>query len=269
MTKQVVELRGGFAPAPVPPGWELNQVPAGLPLVETIEPEKGPWSRAGAFGRLEKFTVPDAAGVVTAVFSNDHIEGPPRARVINLFRSDIELTHGANSNFYARITYGIGGVQNQFFCDWLAGGQLSLVATTLRVEAVTYAPNAEVAYSRESGQVVLGAMLGVFGSLQSGQAPITFTTQEVDLAASEVGTFLIPDFARRVIPQLDLGSNAYSDCQLNLVGGNSFATRFHGANFTAELARQGVTLPGPTTRVVFKNAGASGLSVAMQFQLGL
>lgn len=266
--KSIIELRGGFVPAPVPPGWEIGRIPEGLPLVQTIEPEQGPWSRAGAFGRLEKFAVPSAAGIVTAVFSNDHIEGPPRARVINLFRSDIELGHGANSNFYARITYGIGGVQNQFFCDWLAGGQFALVATTLRIEAVSYAPNSEAAYSPEAGQVVLGAMLGIFGSTQS-QAPITFTTQSVDLSPTEVAVTAVPDFARRVIPQLDLGGNAYADCQMSLIGGSSFAARFVGAGFTAELARQGATLPGPATRVSFKNAGANLMQMALQFQLGL
>ncbi len=269
MSKQVIELRGGFAPAPVPPGWEINQVPAGLPLVQTIEPEKGPWSRAGAFGRLEKFDVPAAAGDITAIFSNDHIEGPPRARVVNLFRSDIELSHGANSGFYARVTYGIGGVQNQFFCDWLAGGQFALVATTLRVEAVSYAPNAEAPYSHETGQVVLGAMLGIFGSPGGGAGPLTFTAPAVTLSHLETAIIAVPDFARRVIPQLDLNGNAYSDCQINLVGGSAFAARYTGAGFTADLAREGVPWPGPATRVVFQNLGTNAINLAFQFELGL
>lgn len=261
----VAELRGAYRPAPVPPAWPVEPRPA-MQRVEVVEPESGPWQRDGAFGRYFRGAIPTTEGDTLAVFNNDAIMGPPRARVVHLYRSDRGISaHGGNYGFRASVTYGVGGAQNNLLLDWTQGGQFSIVASTIRVEAVTYRPLDPVAYSVSAGAVVLGALLGVDGQ-STPRDPPTFTTQTFDVLAGGNVTFAVPDLARRVIPQLSLNGNAYADCEMNLL---DFGPVYSAASFTEAIARDGVPLRGETHRVFFENNGANAMQVALLFQLGL
>src|SRR5262245_20407653 len=263
--KTIVELRGGFKPAPVPPGL----VPAPVaPFQYSQEPPKGLWTQAGSYGRQFKGVIPSTAGVIIPVFSNDQLDGFPRARCVHLYRSDNELLHsgGGNNGFRLKCTYGQGGVQNQFFADWQSGGNFSLPCTTLRIEALSYAPNAESPYSTFAGDVVLGAMVGYEG-MTTPRDPLTFTTERVELAAGESALAVVPDFARRVIPQIDLGNTTYADVEFALLNNGP---RWEAGQFFAAIARDGVPITGGVTRVFLENNHATELmAVSFLFQLGL
>jgi hypothetical protein len=264
MAKEIVQLAGGFKPAPVPAGFAA---PPSLPVQYALEPPSGSWTQAGKFGRQFKGPIPASAGTIIPVFSNDQLDGLPRARCIHLYRSDNELIHagGGNNGFRLRCTYGQGGVQNQFFADWQSGGNFSLTCSTLRIEAVSYAPSAESAYSTFAGQVVLGAMVGIEG-MTTPRDPLTFTTEQVNLAAGESAIAVVPDFARRVIPQIELAALTYNDVEFALLNNGP---RWNAGQFLPEIARDGVPITGGCTRVFLENNGATGMNVSFLFQLGL
>lgn len=198
---RVEELEGGYRPPPMPPGFEATEPPQGLQLIETLESFKGPWQQAGRYGR--SVTAPYPASVKDtpqAIFTIDKQNGPPRARTIQLFRSDALIIPSVfiNADTYASITYGVGGIQNNFLMDWCRGGQLTLVCDTLRIEAIPYAPLAGTPYAPPPSDQVqtLGAMLGHQGVSQA-QGP-TFTTPRVIIPPGNSATFIVPDFAREV-----------------------------------------------------------------------
>lgn len=261
----VAELQGGYRAPPIPPGWEA---PPKLPITFSLEPPTGSWTSAGKYGRQFKGPIPDTAGSIVPIFENTAIDGLPRSRCVHLYRSDRNLAgHTGNNGFRLLCTYGQGGIQNVFRADWLQGGNFSLPAVSFTLAAESYAPEAGLAYSTDGGEVVLGAMLGVEGDTTP-RDPITFTTERVTLAAGASVTAAVPDFARRVIPQITLNGATYADVEFALL---NYGPRWNAGQFFAEIARDGVPLNSDTSRVFLENnnAAAQSMNVSFLFQLGI
>jgi hypothetical protein len=267
---QVAELQGGYFPPPVPPAFDVSQPPP-APLVEVIESFKGPWNKSGSYGQQQNFSYPIAladAEPIT-VFSNDGLSGPPGPRTLHLYRSDVSLGAG-NAEIYARITYGVGGIQNQFLCDWVRGGQIALVCQTVRVEAVVYQPTSLTPYSRPAGVEVLGCMLGQRGSAPP--KPPTFTTQVQQRTVSAIDEldFDIPDYARWAYPnQIPLTTTSAQNTTSIMLFRSNGAGRMRQLVVSEALMREGSAIPGGATVVSFLNQGPANESYSVTFALGL
>jgi hypothetical protein len=263
MTKRVVELQGGFEPAPVPPGWELQQQAGGLSTVYVLEPEKGTWSNGGKYGRLLNELVPPSIDRVLGVFSNDHI-GKPRKRVLNLVRTDRRAQVDGNWDFYARIVHGVGGASNEFFCDWT--GDVPIVADAIRVEAVFYAVNADLPYAPPDPNrtLAIGAFLGEVGG--SPHFPPTFTTPYRFVADGDLIIANVPDFARGVVANVDRSPIAVDDFQLQFETSSGV---FKQLDVTQEVMVSGAVLPGNTNSVFLFNNSGSPTNLSFTFVLGL
>lgn len=267
---RVAELSGGYEPAPVPPGYGQHALPPGVPLIETIETAKGPWQVNGSYGRMNRFTFPaslDADPI--AVFSIDRQLGPPRPRTLHLFRDDSNVGDGVtpvNVDCYARITYGVGAVQNSFHCDWSRGGQISIVCDALRVEAVPYVQDASSPYLPPPGEQLLGCLLSHEGSAPP--RPPTFSTAIVALANTESAVFPVPDFARWAFPvsPAALVSPA-SGIAVRFGNQQSFVMKL--LPMSDLLAQLGTAVPGGCNTVEFTNNSGGQAIVGLQFELGL
>lgn len=271
---RVEELEGGYRPPPVPPGYELDRLPQGLPLVESLETFNGPWQQAGRYGR--SITAPFPRNVTDtplAIFTIDKQNGPPRARTIQLFRSDALIIPSAfiNADTYASITYGVGGIQNNFLMDWCRGGQLSLVCDTLRIEAVPYAPLGNTPYAAPPIDQVqtLGAMLGHQGVSQA-RGP-TLTSPRMIIPPTFNATFAVPDFAREVAV-FALGSDLLDPTHnVDLLFLNFSDAAIAAVTLTPELAMVPLPIPGSTTQIEIRHLGAGSITDAygLVFFLGL
>ncbi len=157
----------------------------------------------------------------------------------------------------------MGGIQNQFFCDWTRGGQISLVCDTVRVEAVVYKPGQAPPYLPPGGSQTLGCLLSETGSAPP--RPPTFTTQSAFLPDAATAEFLVPDFARWVFP----GGNDV-DMTASIVNfRNLGSTILKTMALTPELAQLGTPLPGGTSQVDIINHDGGFRNVICIFELGL
>jgi hypothetical protein len=252
--------------------------PDDLPHVASLEPRWGWWSESGAFGGRIQQQFPQVSGVELDVFSIDHAPGPPRPLAFNLFRSNLNLgggggRGGTNAEVYARITYGAGGVTHQFVMDATLGTQVSLVANAVRLSFVSYAPNADSAYSAPTeGEIILGATLGL-GAVAPGGAA-TFTTQYVSVAAAAEQTYSVAPFARRVLPFQPLVSAAelhnWQDLRLRFCreGGATQSTVYLGEVGPA-LFTDGIQIPGGAFDVRLSNLSGAARSLGLIFLLGV
>jgi hypothetical protein len=260
---RVVRLDGGFVPAPVPPGFN----PAALP---SFRPPVTPAAKDGSYGRRAQTTLPDLPGAQIEIFSNDLFPGMPMPRSIQLYRSDRDTVYG-NADVRALIQYANGGIWNAFRCDWINGGQFSLVCTSIRVIAETYAPAGDQPYSVGSGELILGALVGDGAAAPQGD-PVSFTTERRVLAPgpSELEE-LIPDFARRFVPCMLDTAGALppvpADFIIRFLTGS--ANVIKATQLTAEIERDGIIIPGGANSVVVASASALEYALAFQFQLGL
>lgn len=161
-----------------------------------IDPSKGPWKNNIHWGNTFKGLMPAESGAELALFDGSDIVGPPRAQTIQLFRDDNRL--GANADYRAHIFYGVGSAQNELFCDWSQGAQITLVANWIRVNAQTYTPLAFAPYNPSAGIVQIGAAL-VEGTVAKGR-PATFTEPTILVAdAATTPEYDAPDFAKGII----------------------------------------------------------------------
>lgn len=264
----VDELEGGIRRPPIPPGFEPPT--QGLPLVQTRETSDGPWRNAGTYGRQQSFAFPASVNAdPIAVFSVDQQLGPPRPRTLHLFRSDGTLDTDFpvidNAEIYARITYGVSGITNQFLCDWTRGGQLALVCDSLRLEAIAYAPSTLAVYSPPTGTQLIGAMLGETGAVPI--LPPTFTTSLVNLPASSDVAIVVPDFARKVYPVFTNVPIPANVALLFYTLGEQVALGQFSLDQTTAI--QGLVLPGGTSIVRVVNTSAGSVTFCLVFQLGL
>lgn len=196
---RVVRLEGGIV-EPFPKHLASGP-PPGASRIEVIEPTDGWWNRDGAFGY--RFTGdPTLEDEIIALTENLHMPGPPAPVWIQFFRfpRDISAAGVANTNFElrGRVTYGVGGVQNIVEVDVIQGVQLPVVASSIKVDLLTYRPRNNDVYS--SQPVVAGAMFGKGAA--SGALPPTWTTpfypNDPFPGPGLVQTFAVPAFARSV-----------------------------------------------------------------------
>jgi len=251
--------------------------PDGLPHVATVEPRWGWWSESGAFGGRIQRAFPGTAGEIIDAFSIDRTPGPPRPRAFNLFRSNLNLgggggRGGTNAELYAQITYGAGGVTHSFKMDATLGTQISLVANTIRLSFVSYAPAAGSIYNPPTeGELILGATLGL-GAVAPGDAA-TFTTPYVSVDPGAEQTFAIAPFARRLYPFQPLVNVAsvhgWQDVRLRFCreGGATQSTLYLGE--IPELLSTGVPIPGGAFDVRLTNGGPNARFLGIIYQLGI
>jgi hypothetical protein len=105
-----------------------------------------------------------------------------------------------NGDFRLRIMAGIGATTNSFDADLGEGVQFSIVAQTLRLELVSFAPSlggtsGAATYDPANGiaEVIAQVVRGGFGR----GVPLTFTEPSFRLDPSASRTYQIPPFARR------------------------------------------------------------------------
>lgn len=176
-----------------------------------VEPQSGHWSNNPAWGRNIVTRMPAVAGVAFSVGESppSSFPGPPSMHTVQLFRGDTRTL--TNAEVKARVSYGVGGTNNEFFVDWATGAQFSLVASFVRIDAVTYNPNpiGGAVYNGNNAELVLGATFGR-GSLGHGP-PLTLTEPLARIAPGNVLDLPVPDFARAVIVRLENGNNSAAD----------------------------------------------------------
>jgi hypothetical protein len=269
---RVVELQGMYRAPPVPPGYPV------APAVQRVETSEGlsPLSRSPTFGRCFAGEFPQTVDETVDIFSNDCFPGPPRPIAVHLYRSDQPANQvGTNCGLRAEITYSCGGIQNDFLCDWIQGGQFALVASSIRIVARAYAPLAGAYVAGVNDQVILGAMVGLESPSPQG-VPVTFTTQQqLTVGAATGANFPVPDFGRNVVINAinDATTRPLSNADLAnfmLVFAAPGGAVLKLLELNQDILREGAVIPGGTTLVtVLQIAAFANVRWSATFQLGL
>lgn len=235
-----------------------------------VEPVSGWWTSNGKWGNRYQGPLPPAAGELGGILNLDRAPGPPRPIGIQLFRSDRNVANfGAfNSDAYARITYGAGGVTNVFDVDFLNGQSFPVVANSVRVDFISYNPSLPLPYSPAAG-IVLGATIGL-GAVGCRCPTLTIPTGQIATGGSF--TTPIPDFAKGVsFISTDYSSDAtniFAEIRTNLGqpqwSGNFTRMQPYGS-------APGLTIPGNAAELTVVNNSAIHPLVrfALVFHLGL
>jgi hypothetical protein len=233
-----------------------------------LEPTSGDWHNQNTWGEQFSGLFPLSAGSIIQVLPKlDRMYGPPAVHSIQLARGD--STPLQNAEVRARVSYGCGGVNNSFDCDWQHGVQFALVCNSVNVSAVTYAPAADLAYATAGGSFFLGASVSK-GTTESGAWPLTYTESTATLGLGTGADFPAQrDFTRGVT--------------VHLLDNNNPATPTgviaHFLSFGVELARydlqvfaggRAIPVPGGTTDLLINNtAGPVNAKLTVQWFLGL
>lgn len=263
----------------------LSEVASGMiqalrrQVVTVVEPVKGPWVNQNLFGDQRVQELPATEGLVVQVLpKNTRMYGPPAVHSVNLSRSDEVLS--GNADVRARVTYGCGGIENSFDCDWVHGAQFALVCNSLTVSAFSYRPINIVPYTTSSKSVFLGVMVAK-GSVSQGRCPLTYTEQTQQLAnsgaAGNAMAFAFPDFAREVTVHIHYGAGPVNGNSNPAVatgvtleflneGGSQIA--FYDAQVCA--GGRSVPVPGGANKLLVSNTNAGGqVTTTVQWFLGL
>ncbi len=247
----------------------LPQKVAGGQVTNMLEPRDGSlawWLKTSDFGGRFIGVLPSEGNEIP-IASLEKAPGPTRPIAVTLFRSDRDVTTEGNTDVYALITYGAGGAQNTFRCDWTQGGSLCIPATNIRVSALVYSP-AEGEASSPTAGITLGVTFGL-GPVTPSRPP-TFTTpiRLLDITEPDsVLAFDVPDFARRVYPLIGLDSANLSQLLFELRTGANVA--IISRVLTAESLLQGFPVPGACTHGILQNLTGAPLPASVMFELGL
>jgi hypothetical protein len=242
-------------------------VRTGARLVHVLEPTEGPWVSNNIWGDQRTQGFPQQAGQVVEVLpKNTRLYGPPAVHSVSLSRGDELIPQ--NAEVRARVTYGCGGIENSFDCDWMHGVQFCLVCNAVSVKAVTYQQSLAVPYYAVGAAVFLGAMVAK-GTVARG-APVTYTESTANLPASPDPGFLytVPDFAREVIVHVS-GNNdpgTASGVLFSFINQGSGVTVQYDAQVCA--GGRAVTIPAGSTEIRVFCTGAAKL-LTLQWLLGL
>lgn len=180
---------------------EFSELPERASIA--VEPVSGWWTANGKWGNRFQGALPAAPDQLIPILNLDEAPGPPRGINVHLARSDrnVNFQGFENSDVYARITYGAGGFTNTFDVDYSAGTKFQVIANSIRVDAITYAPNPLNSYA-PLNNIVLGATVGVNGG--TGCICPTLTIPTGRLNPGDVVEIPVPDFAKRVSFIFDL-----------------------------------------------------------------
>lgn len=240
--------------------------------VPVLEPTTGQWVNDNTWGDQFAGPLPQSEGREIQIVKNQRFYGPPAVHSVILTRSDAILAQ--NADVRAHITFGTGGVQNEFFCDWYHGVQFSLPANTITVAAKTFNPVAALPYVANDASIFLGAMLAK-GDVAPAR-PLTLTEPFVTLGAfggpdpTDV-TYTVPDYAvgfrlYAYAPEFSTDPTVLSQLDVRIFANLLFA-KFDGN--AAALGRE-MTLPGGATEVAIQNQNPlSVANLALQWVLQL
>jgi hypothetical protein len=237
-----------------------------------LEPQRGDWVNQNLWGDQRAQGVPAAVGVEVEVLpKNTKMYGPPHVHSVSLCRGDEIVAQ--NADVYASVTYGCGGIENNFLCDWLHGLQFSLVCNSLHVNALSYAPSALSAYNSVGAAIFLGAMVAK-GTVSQGCQPVTKTEPFTEVVNGGVLSFPVPDFARAAtVHVLIEPATLNSDPSVP----TSVLVRFTAAG-AAKLAQydaqvcaggKSIPIPGGATEIRILNSNAATVALTVQWFLGL
>lgn len=243
-------------------------------IVRMLEPQAGDWVNNNLWGEQRFEPLPQTAGAVVSVLpKNTKLYGPPAVHSIQLGRSD--AVDAENADVYARITLGCGGIENQFFCDWLHGAQLTVVCNSVSVQAVTYAPSASGNYNASASACALKVMVAK-GSTNPSRCPATFTQAALPLAevatpGSSV-TYNVPDFARELCVHVvsNPGNNNPATASIVTISflneGGSVMAQY---NAQVCVGGRSIPIPGGANTVFIENTASQVPTVTAQWFLGL
>lgn len=170
-----------------------------LPGVAPVEPLKGHWTGKSSWGQGYKGPFPTTEGTEIQLGRVPDMPGPPRARSIILGRRNRYTSipaGGINSAIRAKIIYGVGGITNTLYCDWVNGTIITLTASSIQVVAESYRPEIDNPSYVITGQPDLDISAGL-GIQSSGSGNATYTV-EVNQSAGDSDVVNIPQFANRV-----------------------------------------------------------------------
>jgi len=276
--KEVAEaLRGIFGPLLSRALYSLHGDAHNPDLAfQTLEPQGGPWVNNNLWGDQHFAPLPGNADIVVTVSPKlTKMHGPPHVHSVQLARSD--ETDGNNADMRARVTYGCGGIENSFDCDWFHGSQFTLVANSVDVKAVSFAPIGWHAYDPSLGSIALRASVAK-GSTSTSSQPLTYTEPQAFLdeagGAHPFQDFPTHDFAKSFTVFLTNdtpgGSNPATPTGVTLEimnGGNILAV------YDAQVCAGGRAVPLPgfatTVRIVNTNAAPHVALPTLVWFLGL
>jgi hypothetical protein len=210
-----------------------------------------------------------------------HLPGPPAPWWVQFFRFDRNIVSGEltpNFELRARVTYGVGGIQNIFEVDLIQGIQFPVVCNAIKVDLVTYNPFPPAADGEpyNAGTVTVGAMFGKGSG--GGALPPTWTTQQfsgiVD-PGEDILAVPLPDFARSVglrCTEPDVTAPALADISMRFRSSVGLMMQLNLATAYHELISEGgVPIPAGTNEIVLSGPFASSATAgyALQFFLAL
>lgn len=242
------------------------------PLMSAIavEPTSGWWSSNGKWGNRFQGTL-GPVGEPIAILNLDKAPGPPRPLAIQLLRSNRNIVNFAsqNSEVYARITYGAGGVSNTFDVDWGEGQIVNVVGNSVRVDALPYKPLSDPYVAAEN--IVLGATIGL-GSAGCRCPTLTIPTPLPITTGSPARRYAFPEYAKG----LSVISQDYSSDAANI----TYSLRGYGVipiwNGNADSIKKfetapGLQLPATASFLEIRNTSAifTSINPTIVFHLGL
>lgn len=247
----------------------------GLKQVETIgiEPVGGWWENNSGFGRRFQGDLPGAITDVQPIdlLNLEKCPGPPRTIGIQLYRSDRQVGTTANSDVKCQVTYGAGGTSNTFQMDWASGAGFTLIANTVRLAFVPFAPHNFNPYSPLTN-LILGATVGLNALPRSNVVLTTqpvrqfnnLTSQQSAIPDFAIGFHLL-SFALGGLPvdltkvQIEFRSSDNSTIDVML------ASDVEGALSSVD----GLRLPGAAQFVSVENKTGAAIFMGQQFVLGI
>lgn len=250
-------------------------------------------TRAGSdlFGAQYSGLMPATAGFIQHVLTNPQIEGLPSPITVHLFRpsrepmiltpEELPADQLENAEVRAIVSYSSGATHNSFKCDWDA--QFTLVCSQLTIAFETYAPFATIAMSPYTGiayragtrKRVFGALIGMGAGASGGSDSVGYTSSSglCDEAGSHQGGQLIPDFARRYFPFVQLNNarpteEILSQLEVQIRNSNGYCIACYP--LTQHVLLQGVPLPGSAALLaVVSSDSESEVQIVHHFKLGL
>jgi len=235
---------------------------------QTVDPTAGPWGNQNTFGDQRSQPYPQTEGQVVSVLpKNNRLYGPPHVHSINLARGD--ETPVANAEVRARVTYGCGGIENSFDCDWVHGAQFAIVCNSITVSAVTYNPFPVSPYNAADGAIFLGVMVAK-GTVVNSRWPLTYTEPLTQFIGAGLASFPVRDFARALTVHKQGNDNpaVATAITINFKDSSGSTTL---ASYNAQVCAGGaqIPIPGGTQTVEISNTDTEGADVVLQWFLGL
>lgn len=219
------------------------------------------------WGSSFRGAMPPAAGVSVALFDLPGTLTDAELLTVNVLSSrNIGATNG---DFRLRVVAGAGGVTSVFDCDLGEGAQFSIVAQTLRLELVSFAPsfglvNTPIAYDPANGDVQVTAEV-VRGGFGRG-TPLTFTEPCARYDAGNGKNYPIPAYARR----LSILSNALPADRLLINWALRTPSNFNvGYDLNSFVAGGSIPVPAGTNVLRVDNNSGAQYDITPVWELAL